>query len=445
MSKKDEQGPTADVAARTVYPDAQAIFSGRQLALDAIKDDCCVVLDTNVLLVPFDVGKDSLEQLRRTYQKLAKQKRLIVPGHVAREFARNRASKLVDLYKSLSQKRNFSQLQKGTYPLLEGLPAYTELGKLEVEIDRLLRSYKDAVDRVLDLVSEWNWNDPVSQMYAELFVGDVVYDPEFDAGELAQDLAYRQQHKIPPGYKDAAKEDNNAGDLLIWHTILRLAKSRSKNVLFVSHDKKSDWWHRSDGRALYPRYELVDEFRRLSGGGTFHVAELSRLMALYGASDDVVSEVKREEVRREEVQVSSETSSTPFRDAFVTGGVASAMKAERAVISWLRGQPGATVLFGDHGGPRFVCNGSVEWLVVRYFDKINAVDWAVRDLLEHVRQFLRKQPEAQVLLVVVARGMAAARHIAPQVLAVVRRSGIAGVRCLVGHVSSDGNFCVDDT
>ncbi|MGK3958952.1 PIN-like domain-containing protein [Sorangium sp. So ce118] len=112
MSKKDEQTATADLTARTVYPDAQAIFSSPQLGLDAIKDDCCVVLDTNVLLVPFDVGKDSLEQLRRTYQNLVKQKRLVVPGHVAREFARNRASKLVALYQSLSQKKNLPQLQK---------------------------------------------------------------------------------------------------------------------------------------------------------------------------------------------------------------------------------------------------------------------------------------------------------------------------------------------
>jgi hypothetical protein len=50
-----------------------------------------------------------------------------LPGQVAREFARNRANKLAELFQQLSSKRNSPQnLQKGKYPLLESLPEYQQ-------------------------------------------------------------------------------------------------------------------------------------------------------------------------------------------------------------------------------------------------------------------------------------------------------------------------------
>lgn len=46
---------------------------------------------------------------------------------------------------------------------------------------------------------------------------------------------------------------------------------------------------------MYPRYELFDEFRRLRGGHTFHIASFSQFLDLYGASDEVVEEVRHQE------------------------------------------------------------------------------------------------------------------------------------------------------
>jgi hypothetical protein len=63
----------------------------------------------------------------------------------------------------------------------------------------------------------------------------------------------------------------------------------------VSIDEKPDWWYQSEKQPLYPRYELVDEFRRASNQQSFHIVTLSRFLELYGASQDVVEEVRREE------------------------------------------------------------------------------------------------------------------------------------------------------
>ncbi len=91
-SKKSD-GEFDIFVANLTYPEAAQIFSASLKSLDAIKENCIVVLDTNALLVPFTTGKESLEQIRKTYKSLVAQKRLVVPGQVAREFAKNRASK----------------------------------------------------------------------------------------------------------------------------------------------------------------------------------------------------------------------------------------------------------------------------------------------------------------------------------------------------------------
>ena len=281
----------------TIFPDSDSLFSAGPSSLQAIKEDCIIVLDTNVLLIPFSTGKESLEQIRNTFKILLEAEQLIVPGQVAREFARNRARRLAEVFQQLTRKMNsIPQLQKGQYPLLETLDVYQTVIALEKEIDSRIRDYKNALRDVLKHVRNWVWNDPVSLMYSDLFTKDaVIFDPEFDQLQVKKDLEIKQRHKIPPGYKDAHKDDKGIGDLLVWLTILEIGKSHKKNVMFVTGDDKADWWYKSEGQSLYPRYELVDEFRRISDGKLFHMIHFSTFLDLYGASEEVVKEVRQQE------------------------------------------------------------------------------------------------------------------------------------------------------
>lgn len=81
----------ATFALDDTYPDAAAIFASTVAPIASIKDSAAIILDTNVLLVPFAVSPQSLDEIRGTYSKLTAAKRLFVPAQVAREFARNRA------------------------------------------------------------------------------------------------------------------------------------------------------------------------------------------------------------------------------------------------------------------------------------------------------------------------------------------------------------------
>lgn len=131
-------------------------------------------------------------------------------------------------------------------------------------------------------------------MYRTIFLSDTIRAHSLSKHEVESELTYRTTNKIPPGYKDAAKDDRGIGDLLIWLTILEIGAERKKPLLFVTGEEKADWQHRSDHQGLLPRCELVDEFRRKSGA-PFYIAPFSGLLELFEAPKEVVSAVRKEE------------------------------------------------------------------------------------------------------------------------------------------------------
>ncbi len=312
--------------ANAIYPEASFIFTRLQ-SLEEIKDDCYIVLDTNVLLALYTIGKEDLfDQCRRTYSSL--KKRLIIPGQVAREFAKNRTAKLSELHFQIGKKQ-LPSVQKGKYPLLSPLTPYKNLVRLEGEIDRKLKEYeqeyKKTLQEVLKNIEGWRWNDPVSVLYNELFDEDTIVDTHINEEEVEKELEKRKLYKHLPGYKDAGKEDKGIGDLLIWRTILEIGESHQKSVIFVSGDGKPDWCQKSNGQPLYPKYELVYNFKRKSGGQSFHILKLSAFLELFGASEKVV-----EEVREEEVLLANKSSFEYHELAHLAFG------AEEAVHKWLK-------------------------------------------------------------------------------------------------------------
>ncbi|RIK40314.1 MAG: hypothetical protein DCC55_15410 [Chloroflexi bacterium] len=140
---------------------------------------------------------------------------------------------------------------------MEFVDAYEEALRLEERIDKLMINYRRAVQGVLSHIRNWTWNDPVSLLYADLFKGNVLLDLKPDREEIQKDLARRLLHSIPPGYKDGGKDDSGIGDLLIWQTILEAGRAHKKSMIFVSGDEKPDWFHRSEGQALYSILELI--------------------------------------------------------------------------------------------------------------------------------------------------------------------------------------------
>ena len=258
-------------------------------------------------------------------------------------------------FQQLSRKRDIT-LVRSEYPLLEGIKAYSEMVKREGEISKALAEYRSKIGELLDIIAGWQWNDPVSKIYRDLFKGRSIVDPSFSREDLLIELKYRQDHRIPPGFKDASNEYSGVGDLLIWKTILHLGEQESKHLIFVSGDEKADWRYQSESQALYPRFELLDEYRRASHGKSLLIISFAQLLEELGAPAPVVAEVKQEEA-------AASRASTSVEEVVRRRG-----EVEQAVIRWLLVQaPHGTAVKRQVQGPLLLHSAAgVEAYQIRY-------------------------------------------------------------------------------
>lgn len=305
-SKKQtkDEAPTKDYSLERVFlsseilPDVTEAFTSQIRSIEDAISDGDIVLDTNVLLLPYGAGANSVTQIVDAYKKLNKAGRLFIPSHVAREFIKNRPIKIADLYQGIADKLSrFTTPDKLSYPILEGIDEFKALNEAVGKAAELKTEIDKANSALLKKIRSWEWNDPVSQAYKSEFTSKVIVEPKYDKQKTLDELRRRYELAIPPGYKDAAKDDLGIGDFLIWKTILHLGEKNKKDLIFVSGEEKADWQHRAGGKAFLPRYELLDEYRRSSSGKALYIVPLSKLLELLKVAGDSVKEIKQEERR----------------------------------------------------------------------------------------------------------------------------------------------------
>lgn len=281
-----------------LLPAVKEAYSANIRDISAAIKDSDIVLDTNVLLLPYGAGSSSLKDITKVFERLTSQRRIHLPGQVVREFIKNRPTKIAELQKGIADKLSRVQApQLLSYPILEEISAFGEVNRILAEIADATKNLQKANTALLKAIRSWEWNDPVTLAYQKYLPSSVIVELEIDKNKLLADLKRRYSLSIPPGYKDAGKEDYGIGDFLIWKTILQIGGSRKKDLIFVSGDEKSDWHHRTDGTAFLPRYELLDEYRRNSDGRALYIVPLSKLLELLNVPGASVEEIKQEEAR----------------------------------------------------------------------------------------------------------------------------------------------------
>ena len=310
MNEKTDEKPGIDhiFVAEAILPDAANLFEEDPVSLKTAIDDADVVLDTNVLLIPFGSAASSLSGIAEIYRKLKDRDRLHVPAQVAREFVKQRPSKLAELHKGIGdQISKLTVPDRISYPILDEAPEVRALNDLLDQVLDLKTKIKSAAKSVRLAIKNWGTNDPVSQAYRPIFTSNLIVEPTIEKEKVVAEMRRRYKQSLPPGYKDASKSDEGIGDFLIWKTILHLGQKNNRHMVFVSGDEKADWMHGSDKNGFLVRYELQAEYRNASGGKDFFIVPLSHLLELMEAEATSVDEVRTEEKRiREATSVMEE-------------------------------------------------------------------------------------------------------------------------------------------
>lgn len=183
-----------------------------------------------------------------------------LPYNIAEEFLKNR-QKII-----FNKNNDINSLEKLSDNFIKECCDILRLQAEEKEIKLIQTDLSHWIEKVKHAYILDSSKDRILEQLLNLFEGKVgmPYSEE-QLIEIKKSAEQRYKNKVPPGYKDAGKQnasgDNNMyGDYIIWEQILDYSKFNNRNIIFITQDRKEDWWHRISGKTVGPRPELRKEF-----------------------------------------------------------------------------------------------------------------------------------------------------------------------------------------
>lgn len=268
--------------------------------LEAMKDQCNFAFDTNVILDVMRLRGNSTEFVVNTFQRLKKENRIFLPSQVLREFLRIRGTILQNAHQRLSKDSDETRHSPiYDYPLFSQNKNFLKLLEADQQLLDLIQSRKKLIQSMQSELSEWVWNDPISELYRMVFTKENVieFDEQTSGSRSVVDIhkEFRSERR-PPVIVDASKTDGGIGDLVVWLELKQLALTTKKPLVFVTNEKKEDWWqsYEKDGRNMpvFPRDELVIEMFECCGQ-QFSIVSLERFLSLLGADKSIIDDANR--------------------------------------------------------------------------------------------------------------------------------------------------------
>lgn len=233
---------------RSVFPHMYP-HSGREMS--ALWTRGLIVLDTSVLLTLYAYEREPREQFFAVLEKV--RERLWLPYQVAFEYQRRRleviatrrqaiADLATDLEKAVASWRN--QHPHRDKSLTDPVLAHAKA--LRERRDNSAMTVRD--DKIRDRLDD-------------LYEGRIGPAPAPETlAKWQAEGEQRYRGRIPPGYKDADKPaPDKFGDLFLWFETIEHAGSETRPIIFVTDDRKEDWWDREGTETLGPSCQLRQE------------------------------------------------------------------------------------------------------------------------------------------------------------------------------------------
>jgi hypothetical protein len=237
------------------------------------------VFDTNVLLNLYGYPETIREVFLSVINKISS--RIWVPYQVGIEFHRN---KLVRIKQSNQKLLKLVDLINQTSDELNTEVESIELEKRQTGIDDIqdrLKAVKDAHVKLSEAVQAAcnklptpSLEDGISEHIVKILNSQSGEPPSDQAAldQLISDGDDRYSKQIPPGFLDAKEKGESSfrdrgitylrkfGDLILWKQLIaHTSSNKIKKVIFVTSDRKKDWWWMEDGKVIGPLPELVQE------------------------------------------------------------------------------------------------------------------------------------------------------------------------------------------
>ena len=310
--------------------------------LQRLWDEATFSFDANVLLNLYRVDRETTEDYFKIFRALGD--RIFLPHEAAHQFFRNRRGVIQTEQNSFSEAKKRVRDWVGRRTGFDNLKQQLRGGDIgqiiEDEIESVFEDRKDyneevekvkenLVERIEDLEERFTptgttraiaEEDEILEELMEIFEENTGGVLEEDMEDLKEEAQERYENEQPPGYEDYDEdEDVSRGefeDFLIWKQLMEYAERKGEDVVFITGEKKRDWWEKDDDYNLVrPKYELLREFRKETEQ-TFWMIKTERM--LQDAQKRIGIDVKDKSVKQTDTVETNDTEIVSEMDNLLT-------------------------------------------------------------------------------------------------------------------------------
>jgi hypothetical protein len=241
--------------------------------------DAIFVVDTNILLNFYKyTSKESTKSFFDILKKLKEVNRLWIPHQVALEYFfnfENNMDKQKEGYISLGKElKNLKHEAGKIFNKVKSSHPYILTDKFQFFIENMQKSdeqlQKQLDVEIKNLPNTESIKNDINNLLTEI-IGEPFSQERIDRIEIEGKERY--SHNIPPGFKD--KEEKKKleyrhyggiqyqqlyGDLILWNQIIEKAVEMEKPIIFITEEKKEDWWEKKGTQIKRPQPNLIQEF-----------------------------------------------------------------------------------------------------------------------------------------------------------------------------------------
>lgn len=278
---------------REIFPEFYNLESNE---IKILWTDCLFVFDANVLLNLYRYSLETSNNLISVLTTLSD--RIWIPHQFALEYQRNR------MVVREEQKNKYTKSVNAVIGELENIESLLKNNFKDPPFDTV--KIKEDLNKSLESYPDCSSEDSIRDQIDILFK-DKIGDP-FGKEELVsiyKDGSERYCKEIPPGYCDEKNKDKNDptktkkfGDLIGWLQIIKKSKESKKSIIFITSEKKEDWWRKIQNKTVGPRHELISEFQKESGQ-LFYMYDMERFLS-YAPQNGVIDDKMIIEVKKVE-------------------------------------------------------------------------------------------------------------------------------------------------
>ncbi|MED3897408.1 PIN-like domain-containing protein [Priestia aryabhattai] len=261
-------------------------------------ENCHFVFDANMLLNVYRYSDLARETLIKIFYEL--NDRIWIPHQAALEYHFNILEEIKKQEKTYKELQSF--IKKKALEIEEEYKKFS-LRHSNLKMDeKLLKNLQDSIENLCeDLNFQQNEHPDLNETKDEIMkiftnkVGNPYTQEKIDEIQIKGETRYNL--KQPPGFKDNKKEgtryhddriyENKYGDLILWNQIMDYSYEKEVPIIFITDDRKDDWWNTIMGEKVGPSPQLLQEFQKNTNGNTFYMYQPKQFLSFINKFLDI--------------------------------------------------------------------------------------------------------------------------------------------------------------